>query len=173
MSWVLSIIIFSKNCDKNVWFYASRWAVTIWNWTARPQTWTMCCMPTMTGGGISAILSRASDKNVSRGRMASTGTDPRQQTLVCGLLWTRCLCLLISEINISDINNFEFCAPSLCRATWINYLYANFTWLQINFKLVTKSFPVLLPRNNCLLSKGLLRGMKLKEMLCNENDNKN
>ena len=40
----------------------------------------------MTGGGISAILSRASDKNVSRGRMANTGTDPRQQTLVCGLL---------------------------------------------------------------------------------------
>ena len=47
----------------------------------------MCWVPTMTGGGISAILSRASDKNVSRGRMASTGTDPRQQTLVCGLLW--------------------------------------------------------------------------------------
>ena len=78
----------------------------------------MCSEPTTTGGGISAILSRASDKNVSRGRMASTGTEPRQQTSVCGLG-------LRGLVTLSEISTID--TSTMCPVPRLNYLYANFT----------------------------------------------
>ena len=88
-----------------------RWAARPWSWTAPPRTWTMCWAPGTTGAGISAILSRVSDKNVSRGRMENTETDPRQQTSLCGLPRRQ---------GLVCGNNIQYFRPQ------INYLRANF-----------------------------------------------